>query len=101
MIGHLSSNFASLQIDDFNVKTNQISNDFDSILKKFETFLRLKYGTLMHQSQFPGSEMVGQLERVFADSHFEVRFVVNAVACLRIRKICGVVFIILFNKTWH
>ena len=33
MIGHLSSNFASLQIDDFN-EINQILNDFDSILKK-------------------------------------------------------------------
>ena len=40
MIGHSSSMFASLQVDDFH-KRNQISNDFDSVLKKkFQTFFR-------------------------------------------------------------
>ena len=33
MIGHLSSKFASLLIDDFH-KTKQISNDFDSVLSE-------------------------------------------------------------------
>ena len=32
MIGHLSSKFPSLQIDDFH-ETKQISNDFDGVLK--------------------------------------------------------------------
>ena len=40
MIGHLSSKFPSLQIDDFH-KTKQISNDFDSVLKI--TFFRTLY----------------------------------------------------------
>ena len=42
MIGHSSSIFASLQVDDFH-KRNQISNDFDSVLKKFQTFFRTLY----------------------------------------------------------
>ena len=42
MIGHLSSNFPSLQIDDFH-ETKQISNDFDSVLKKVITFFRTLY----------------------------------------------------------
>ena len=45
------------QIDDFD-ETNQISNDFDSVLKKFETCLRLKYGTLAHFRRFPSSVVV-------------------------------------------
>ena len=42
MIGHLSSNFALLQIDDFN-ETNQISNDFNSVYikKSLKLFLQL------------------------------------------------------------
>ena len=35
MIGHSSSIFASFQVNDFH-KRNQISNDFDSVLKKFQ-----------------------------------------------------------------
>ena len=45
MIAHLSSNFASLKIDDF-YNTNKILNDFDSILKRVitsrPTFFRTK-----------------------------------------------------------
>ena len=43
MIGHSSSIFASLQVDDFH-KRNQISNDFVSVLKKVSAKLmqRLK-----------------------------------------------------------
>ena len=37
MIGHSSSIFASLQVDDIH-KRNQISNDFDSVLKKVSDF---------------------------------------------------------------
>ena len=37
MIGHSSSIFASLQVDDFH-KRNQVSNDFDSVLKKVSDF---------------------------------------------------------------
>ena len=37
MIGHSSSIFASFQVDDFH-KRNQISNDFDSVLKKVSDF---------------------------------------------------------------
>ena len=37
MIGHLSLNFESLKIADF-YKTNQITNDFDSVLKKVGNF---------------------------------------------------------------
>ena len=37
MIGHSCSNFASLQVDDFH-KRNQISNDFDIVLKKVGDF---------------------------------------------------------------
>ena len=47
MIGHLSSNFPSLKIDDFR-KTKQILNDFDSVLKKVITFFR----TEMFQDEF-------------------------------------------------
>ena len=39
MIGHSSSIFASLQVDDFH-KRNQISNEFDSVLKKVSDFFR-------------------------------------------------------------
>ena len=37
MIGRSSSIFTSLQVDDFH-KRNQISNDFDSVLKKVSDF---------------------------------------------------------------
>ena len=37
MIGHSSSIFASFQVDDFH-KRNQISNDFDSVLKQVSDF---------------------------------------------------------------
>ena len=37
MIGHTSSIFASLQVDDFH-KRNQVSNGFDSVLKKVSDF---------------------------------------------------------------
>ena len=37
MIGHSSSIFASLQGDDFH-KRNQVSNGFDSVLKKVSDF---------------------------------------------------------------
>ena len=39
MIGHLSSKFASLSIDDFH-KTKQVSNDFDSVFLGRCTFFR-------------------------------------------------------------
>ena len=47
MIGHSSSIFASLQVDDFH-KRNQISNDFDTVLKKFLTF----FTTEMSEDKF-------------------------------------------------
>ena len=39
MIGHLSLNFEPVKIADF-CETNQISNDFDSVLKKVGNFFR-------------------------------------------------------------
>ena len=44
MTGHSSSIFASFQVDDFH-KKNQISNGFDSVLKKVDGGVLVHIGT--------------------------------------------------------